>query len=108
MLLLIIQQVLQGLPTSVENIYQTSNGTLRRFVKESVQLACEMITMQPPMIIDMSKPFNLKIHDPSGGFWCEGFANDERYPLFYLRPTLFYCYDGTHVAEKGWVGNCSS
>ena len=98
-------QVYSVLPEHVRKSKKQLKG-LQRFVGKSVELTWEMVTLQPPMVIDMSAKFNPTIQDQNYQCWVRGYASDpERYPLYYLRPTMYHCYDSGSIAAKGWVGN---
>ena len=105
-IIIIALQVISLLPQHVQQTIHQLQG-IHQFISKAIEIAWEMVTLQPPMVISMTSPtFDSTCHDASHHCWIDaGFDNPERYPMYYLRPTLYHCFDGNFVAAKGWVGN---
>ena len=76
---------------------------LQSFVDHAVEVAKEMVTLQPPMVISTKKcPYNPTIHEESTPNWKDDHIDEH---VYYFSPTLFCSCDEKDVAVKGQVGN---
>jgi len=76
-------------------------AVLDEYISTAVQLAWDMVTTQPPVVIDTPPHFSEEIHERQYTQWDEDLMN---YDLSYMRPVLYYSCNGK-LALKGWVGN---
>ena len=74
---------------------------LDEYISTAIKLAWNMVTTQPPMVIDTPPDFSEEVHERQYTQWDEKL---ESYNLSYMRPVLFYSCNG-ELALKGWVGN---
>ena len=60
-----------------------------------------MVTVQPPMLIDVQEKFDEEHHERQYCYWSKYLPRD---PMLYFRPTLFRSCMG-ELAQHGWVSN---
>lgn len=78
------------------------------FARAAVETALDMVTMQPPMIIDYPPKFlsdNIQLKQSEK--WDEH-LEEGQYTLQYFRPVLYTSFREVEVSRPAHVGNISS
>ena len=81
------------------------SNTKYDFAKKAVETALDMVSMQPPMIIDYpEKLASDDIQEKQFSQWDDSLQEGE-YELRYLRPVLYSSYRDQECLQRAHVGN---
>lgn len=90
---------MQKIPELDESL--TKDEKIKAFANNAASLAWRMVTLQPPMVIDVQQKLDEEQHEREYHYWSDDMASDR---LEFFRPTLFRSCMG-ELALKAWVGN---